>query len=168
MHSAFPTRSVCTDSVHVAHVGLAMSAKSEIKWEKARRLGGCIVPVSRANLRRRGRCSSPLKFLHVQARPREIKFNGVADEDLSTDAYVRKTSCTSYTRKNLPRRDRPRYAILAAVAWTHLTCTFPTNCPTTDPINPSDIEVDAKARTRVSCYYTFTRKPSEYFTTSMG
>lgn len=45
--------------------------------------GDVHVLVSRANLRRRGRCDSPLKFLHVQARPREIKFNGVWDEDLN-------------------------------------------------------------------------------------
>lgn len=74
---------------------------------------------SRANLRRRRRCGSPLKFLHVQARPREIKFNGVSDEDLSwphtrtVRACVRRGTCVRI-RPEEARRARLHVDIMHA------------------------------------------------------
>lgn len=105
-------RALCTETLIMLRCTRACEVNLfRIKWKKMMRLllrGEIHVPVSRANLRRRERCGSPLKFLHVQARPREIKFNGVWDEDLSwpntrvhtVSVYVKDTC----VRENLPRR----------------------------------------------------------------
>lgn len=109
------------------------------------------VPVSRkrANLRRRRRCGS-LKFLHVQARPREIKFNGVSDEDLSWPhtrtagrpvdpvlAYVQRVRCTMHA-ENLSRGGEANvhvYTTLSRRSRGHIISvrvhiSSHTNCPT--------------------------------------
>lgn len=113
--------------IQTAHYACRVNlARFSIKWKEARSLSeDACSGLSRANLRRRGRCGSPLKFLHVQARPREIKFNGVSDEDLSysrTRVYTIHAYTQGCTRCSMRKKPASRIccATLAAAARGHI------------------------------------------------
>lgn len=105
--------------IQTAHYACRVNlARFSIKWKEARSLSeDACSGLSRANLRRRGRCGSPLKFLHVQARPREIKFNGVSDEDLSysrTRVYTIHAYTQGCTRCSMRKKPASRRRVYVA------------------------------------------------------